>query len=230
MKRTALLFDLDGTLVDSLPDLHSALNEMLRSMGGRELAAGEVLQMIGDGSRALVTRALAETGTLVDLDQAHRHFLDVYEAAPTAWSRLYPGVVDTLTALRESGARLAVCTNKPQSGTLGVLHGFGIAGLFDALLGGDAVPFKKPDARHLLAAVERLGAAASEAVMIGDNEHDYAAARAAGIPVFLVRYGYLRVPAESLTPDAWLDCFADIPEALRNLESRSSEAKPPGSK
>lgn len=222
MNRTALLFDLDGTLVDSLPDLQTALNEMLRGFGGRELTAGEVRQMIGDGSRALVTRALGETGTVVELDRAHSRFLALYEAAPTARSRLYPGVVDTLTALRASGARLAVCTNKPQSGTLGVLQGFGIAGYFDVLLGGDAVSFKKPDPRHLLTAIERLGATPGEAVMIGDNEHDYAAARAAGVPVLMVRYGYLRVPAESLAPEAWLDCFADLPDALMNLKSASS--------
>ena len=219
MKRTALLFDLDGTLVDSLPDLQSALNEMLRSRGGRELATDEVLQMIGDGSRSLVERALAETATSAEFEQAHGHFREIYAASATTRSRLYPGVVDTLAALRERGARLAVCTNKPQSATRAVLHGFGIAVLFDAVLGGDAVPFRKPDARHLLAALESLGATPNDAVMIGDNEHDYAAARAAGIPVMLVRYGYLRVPGETLAPEAWLDCFADLPQALMKLET-----------
>lgn len=212
--RTALVFDLDGTLVDSLPDLHAALNEMLRQFGGRELATSEVRQMIGDGSRALVERALVGTGATIELDMAHRRFLDIYEAAPTKLSRLYAGVRKTLAALRRSGARLAICTNKPQAATLAVVEGFRIATYFEAVLGGDAVPFRKPDPRHLLAAVKRLGATAHEAVMIGDNENDYAAARAAGIPVILMRYGYLRVLPESLTPDAWLDLFADIPSAV----------------
>ena len=214
VKRCALIFDLDGTLVDSLPDLRAALNAMLREHGRRELAAAEVHDMIGDGSRALVERALAATQTITDLEAAHQRFREAYQAAPTLLSRLYPNVVETLAALRESGARLAVCTNKPQTATLAVLEGFRIAGYFDAVLGGDAVPFKKPDPRHLLAAIEKLGGTTAEAVMIGDNENDYAAARAAGIPILLMRYGYLRVAPETLSPDAWLDDFADLREAL----------------
>jgi phosphoglycolate phosphatase len=214
MKRAALIFDLDGTLVDSAPDLRAALNEMLSGMRRRELTSDEVRRMIGDGTRALVERALTATSTVTDVDAAHRRFLQLYEAAPAKLSRLYPGVEATLKSLRASGARLAICTNKPQAATLGVLEGFRIAGYFDAVLGGDAVPFRKPDPRHLVAAIERLGATTNDAVMIGDNENDYAAARAAGIPVILMRHGYLRVPPETLVPDAWLDHFRDIPQAL----------------
>jgi phosphoglycolate phosphatase len=217
MKRTALLFDLDGTLVDSLPDLRAAMNEFLEALGRRPLAADEVRRMVGDGTPALVERGLAATGEAVGVAAAHADFLRLYEAAPTRLSRLYPGVPETLAALRRSGARLAVCTNKPQAATLGVLDGLGIGGYFDAVLGGDAVPFKKPDPRHLMAALDRLGAAPGEAAMIGDNENDHAAARAAALPVILMRYGYLRAPADSLAPDAWLDRFADIPEALARL-------------
>ena len=217
MTRTAIIFDLDGTLVDSLPDLQAALNELLRGLSRRELAAAEVREMIGDGSRALVERALAATATTADFESAHQRFLQIYQAAPTRLSRLYPGVSETLVLQRESGARLAICTNKPQAGTLGVLEGFGIARYFDAILGGDAVPFKKPDPRHLLAALAELDATTDEAVMIGDNENDYAAARAAGVPVFLMRYGYLRVPPETLAPEAWVDDFSAIPEALAGL-------------
>jgi phosphoglycolate phosphatase len=182
MKRAVLIFDLDGTLVDSVPDLGA--------MHRRELRADEGRRMIGDGTRALVERALAATGTITDVDAAHQHFVQFYEAAPAKLSRLYPGVEATLKSLRVSGARFAVCTNKPQAATLRVLVGFGIAQYFDAVLGGDAVPFRKPDPRYLVAAIERLGATTKDAVMIGDNENenDYAAARAAGIPVILMRY------------------------------------------
>jgi phosphoglycolate phosphatase len=217
MKRSVLLFDLDGTLVDSLPDLRAALNGMLRALGRRELAAKEVRHMIGDGTRALVERALTASGTITDFEAAHRKFLELYEAAPANLSRLYPGVAETLKDLCASGARLAICTNKPQTATLAVLEAFEITGYFHAILGGDAVPFRKPDPRHLLVAIERLGASTSETAMIGDNENDYAAARAAHIPVILMRYGYLRVPPESLAPDAWLDDFREIPHACSDL-------------
>jgi len=218
MHQAALVFDLDGTLVDSLPDLRAALNDMLRGFGRRELSADEVRRMIGDGSQALVGRALRATGEAVDVERAHRRFLDFYEAAPTKLSRLYPDVPTTLRCLVELGARLAICTNKQQAATLAVLDGFNIAKYFDVIVGGDVIPFRKPDPRHLLTALEQLRVLPGEAAMIGDNENDYTAGRAAGTAVILMRYGYLRVPPETLAPDAWLDRFADIPPALEQIK------------
>ena len=154
------------------------------------------------------------------MKNAHQRFLDFYEAAPTRLSRLYPNVATTLRSLVRSGARLAICTNKQQAATLAVLNGFGIAKYFEVILGGDLVPFRKPDPRHLLSVLELLRASPNESVMIGDNENDYAAARAAGVAVILVRYGYLRVPPETLAPDAWLDHFADIPPALDRIKNQ----------
>ena len=220
MQQTALVFDLDGTIVDSLLDLRAALNEMLRGLERRELSADEVRGMIGDGTHALVGRALRATGEVVDREKAHERFRDFYEAAPTRLSRLYPGVAATLPALIESGARLAICTNKQQAPTVAVLNGFNIAKYFEVIVGGDVVPFRKPDPRHLLTALEQLRASPNESVMIGDNENDHAAARAAGAAVILMRYGYLRVPPETLAPDAWLDHFADIPPALDRLNRK----------
>lgn len=178
--------------------------------------------MIGDGTRALVERALAATASRCDLDSAHQQFLAFYQAAPARLSRLFPGVVETLNMLREGGARLAVCTNKNEAATLAVLDAFQLVRYFDVVLGGDAVPFRKPDPRHLLAALERLRATAAEAVMIGDNENDYHAARAAGMPVILMRYGYLRVPPETLASDAWLDDFAVIPRTVSQLKTTTA--------
>jgi phosphoglycolate phosphatase len=174
--------------------------------------------MIGDGMRALVQRALAATGSVTDFETAHQRFLECYEAALAKMSRLYPGVEATLDSLRASGMRLAICTNKPQAMTLGVLEGLGISNKFDAIVAGDAVPFRKPDPRHLLAALERLGVAPNESVMVGDNENDYGAARGAGVRVILMRYGYLRVSADTLAPDVWLDNFFDIPAALSTFK------------
>ena len=173
--------------------------------------------MIGDGSQALVERALNVTGSIDDVSAAHRCFLDAYEAAPTRYTRLYPAVAETLNELRGLGCRLAVCTNKPQSATIAVLDGLEIGKYFDVILGGDRVAFRKPDPRHLLAAIEQLNASPANAVMIGDNENDFAAARAASLPIILMRYGYLRVAPDSLSPDAWLDNFADVIAAIAAL-------------
>ena len=221
MKCSALLFDLDGTLVDSLLDLRSGLNQMLSEMGRRELSPEEVRLMIGDGSRALVGRALSATGSPTDAEDAsYQRFMQIYQAGLSHLTRLYPGVEETLRTLRDEGARLAICTNKPQAATVALLQQLGIAGHFDVVLCGDVVPFRKPDPRHLLLALEQLRAALKESAMIGDNENDYAAARGAGLPVILMRYGYLRVPPETLTPQMWLDRFSDLPQALGSLTPR----------
>lgn len=218
----ALIFDLDGTLIDSLPDLAAALNGMLVGLGRRELATSEVRAMIGDGTRALVTRALEATGGVVDLEQAHESFSSFYQAALTRQTRLYPGVRETLANMRKSGARLGICTNKSQVMTMSVLKEFGIAEEFTAVVGGDVVPLRKPNPGHLLAVIEQLGATPYDAIMIGDGENDYAVARALRISIILMSYGYLHVPRESLTPDAWIGRFADIPQTVARIRSTAA--------
>ncbi len=213
-----LLFDLDGTLVDTLPDLHSALNEALRERGRPPLSPSEVMRMIGDGAAALVARALEASG--LDGREAASvlpRFLELYEARSTRLSRPYPHVRDTLEALRSRGYATAVCTNKPQRAAEAVLSNLKLAQFFDAVAGGDRFPEKKPDPRHLLRVVALLGAEARRAAMVGDNENDASAARAAGFPVLLMRYGYAQTDPETLGADALLDEFADLPGALERL-------------
>ena len=195
MDSAALIFDLDGTLIDSLPDLQGALNGMLDGLGRRRLSAAEARGMIGDGTPFLVKRALAATGGVIDIEEAHQRFLHLYENRLARESQLYPGVGETLSAFRADGVCLGVCTNKQQTPTLAVLKAFGIADYFSVIVGGDAVPLRKPNPAHLLTVMEKLGVAGSHAVMVGDNENDYAVARALGVPVILMRYGYLRVAA-----------------------------------
>jgi phosphoglycolate phosphatase len=219
MKRNALIFDLDGTLVDSLPDLAAALAATLREIGAPALSSAAVRGMIGDGTPALVARALAARGLPASLlDERLARFMALYEAAPVARTRPYPGVTETLAALRGDGRRLAVCTNKPQQAALAVLRGLALDGFFAAVVGGDVLAVKKPDPAHLRAAIAALGAAPGEAVMIGDNEHDVAMAKAAGVPVILVRYGYHRVPLETLAADLQIDAFSELPDALARLD------------
>jgi phosphoglycolate phosphatase len=221
MKQKALVFDLDGTLVDSLDDLAAALAAMLGEIGAPALPRDKVRGMIGDGTRALVARALAASNLPATLlDERHARFLALYEAAPAALSLPYPGVVETLHAFREEGRRLAVCTNKPQRATLAVLRGTGLDGFFATVVGGDVLAAKKPDPAHLLAALAGIGATPRDAIMVGDNEHDVAMAKAAGVPVILVRYGYHRVPLARLAADIQIDAFAALPPAVAQIEGR----------
>ena len=218
MERILLVFDLDGTLVDSVPDLRAAVNEMLRERGSRQLSLSEVKRLVGDGAPALVARALAASGAdPAGVSDALARFLEIYEANAVRLSRPYPDVRETLTALRRRGYRAAVCTNKPQRATMAVIEGLGLLPLFDGIAGGDRFSVKKPDPGHLLGLIGELGASVTATAMIGDNENDAAVAHAAGVPLVLMRYGYARVALESLAADALLDHFADLPAALERL-------------
>ena len=218
MKGFLLVFDLDGTLVDSVMDLRAALNEVLRERGHRALSRAEVKHMIGEGVPALVARALAASGAdPAEAPMALPRFLEIYEANPTQLSRPYPGVPETLATLRRRGYRTAICTNKPQQATLAVMQGLDLLPLFDGVAGGDRFPVRKPHPGHLLQLIAELGARPEASAMIGDNENDAAAARSAAVPLVLVRYGYARVEPESLASDALLDHFSELPGALERL-------------
>lgn len=204
----AVVFDLDGTLIDSAGDLARAANRLLAEEGRRALDMAEVRRFIGDGARVLVRRAMAATGAEAaedGLDHLTSRFIALYEADATASTVVYPGVVETLDRLRALGLRIAVCTNKPQTATGSVLEALGLAGRIDAAAGGDRFPVRKPDAGHLLGTLELLGVAAGRAVMVGDNEHDCAVARAAGTGSVLVTYGYARKALHEIDTDARID-------------------------
>jgi phosphoglycolate phosphatase len=213
-----LVFDLDGTLVDSAPDLRAALNEMLRERGRPPLSLRQVKHMIGDGAAALVARALAVSGgDLPDVASALPRFIELYEAEAVRLTRPYPAVPETLAALRRRGYRMAICTNKPQRATITVLEGLGLLALFDGIAGGDSFPVRKPDPGHLLGLIGTVGARAESAAMIGDSENDAAVARAARVPLVLMRHGYARADLDSLGADALLNHFAELPGALDRL-------------
>ncbi|WP_353857356.1 HAD-IA family hydrolase [Azospirillum formosense] len=213
----AVVFDLDGTLIDSARDMTRVLNRTLSRFARPALSEAHVRGMVGDGSAALVRQAFAATGDALD-DEALRTALAAYlddylqDDEPPV---LYPDVPETLAALAESGVRLGLCTNKPERITRKLLAGLGLSPLFGALAGGDTLPVKKPDGRHLSWVVEALGG--GSAAMVGDNRNDVAAARAAGVPVVAMTYGYPRMPVRELGADILLDRIADLPDALRRL-------------
>jgi len=195
----AVVFDLDGTLIDSLPDIATAVNRVLAWRGLEALPPMQIEGMIGDGAKVLLDRALnarGEVAAAADMDV----FMDWYTVHGADETRPYPGMVEALAALRRAGHRLGVCTNKPAAAAREILASLGLDGYFDAVTGGDSTPYRKPDPRHLAATLAALGA--TEAVMVGDHFNDMAAAKGCGIPGIFAAWGYGAAEAEYVARSA----------------------------
>jgi phosphoglycolate phosphatase len=216
----AVVFDLDGTLVDTAPDLQAHVNSLLEELGRPGLELNDVRLLVGDGARTLLRRGLEATGGVpagVDLDLLYARFLERYTARPADNSTVHGGVVEVLHALQTQRLQLGVCTNKAQAPTERLLAALGLDRFFAAIVGGDAVAAKKPDPGHLRAVLERLGARPTQSMMVGDSDHDLQAARMLGVPCVLVSFGYTPVPARALGADRVIDRFADLPATLASL-------------
>ena len=218
--RDAVVFDLDGTLVETAGDLHLVLEEILAERGLAAPSLAQVRRMIGDGARVLIERTLAAIGVAVDpvlVEELFDRFRARYAQEPCRASSLFPGALELLDALAAEGRPLGLCTNKPQAATLGLLEAMGIRDRFTAVIGGDAIGARKPDPAHLAAVLAAMEAGTAGAVMVGDSRNDLLTARALGVPCILVSFGYTDEPARSLGADAVVDRLSDLPTALRAL-------------
>lgn len=216
----AVLLDLDGTLLDTVADLAAAVDAMLVELGRAPIGEGAVRTYVGKGARVLVRRALAgsldapfdESGVDAAMPVFERH----YQRENGSSARLYPHVVEGLTAMREKGLRLACVTNKPQSFARALLDRTGLAPFFAATVGADPRVARKPDPAPLLHACDRLGVETAHAVTVGDSMNDVQAAHAAGMPVIVVPYGYNEGrPASTLAANAHVD---DLLQAAALIE------------
>jgi len=215
-----IVFDLDGTLVDTAPDLVRALNETLDLEGLPHVPLSRVRRMVGQGARVLIERAsgLANvTFSAERLDQLTNAFVEFYRADICRHSEPFPGVEDALQTLAGMGAKLAVCTNKRTDLSQQLLDALNLSHRFSAIVGADAVAQKKPHPDHFRAAVTRAGGHVRRAVMIGDTAADVGAARGAGAPIVLVRFGYCEEDVERLGADVLLDHFSELTDACRRL-------------
>jgi phosphoglycolate phosphatase len=210
-----VVFDLDGTLIDSAPDMHRAVNLMLADLGCPPLSLPEIRAMVGDGASALIARALAARQCVTaDPTKALTQFLEHYEANPTACTPTFPGVPETLERLQAFGLTLAICTNKPTRLTHMILERLGINRFFVRVIAGDTLPFRKPDPRALIEVLNVFGTPPAAALMVGDSEVDAATAHAANVPFILMTYGYHRGPIDGISSIATLDHFAELATLL----------------
>lgn len=216
MKVKSVTIDLDGTLLDTVPDLAAAANAMLRELGRPELPIETIAGFIGRGIPKLVARCLPDLDDAA-VEQAQAIFRRHYAVENGRRSRLFPGVLEGLQALRAAELPLAVITNKAAAFTEPLLLASGLSGWFRFAVSGDSLPHKKPHPAQLLHACERMGTSPAENLHIGDSHHDAVAARAAGCPVFIVPYGYNEgKDVQGIDCDA---IVASLAEAARRITS-----------
>ena len=216
----AIIFDLDGTLVDTAPDLLASLNAVLTAEGHEPVVPKDLRQLVGHGARAMFEHALLRTGSApppARLTALTDRFLAYYRANIARGSRPFPAVPETLDLLVAGGAGLGICTNKPQDLTELLLTELNLTRHFASVIGAGRTPYSKPDPRHLLEVVNALHSRRERAILVGDSPVDVATARAAGIPVIAMSYGYTPVPASELGADAVADDFADLPRIISRL-------------
>ena len=215
-----IAFDLDGTLVDTAPDLVGALNEILSQEGLPALPFDEVRLMVGRGARALLERGFAAAGHPLDASNAPKlveRFIAVYLGRIAQESAPFPGVVEVLAQLRGAGAKLVVCTNKLTNLSVALLDAFELSTAFDAVIGADLAPAAKPDPSHVLAAIAAVGGDPARAVMVGDSINDALSANRAKVPALMVSFGYTEEPVETLGGDLVIHSFLDVPKACIDL-------------
>ncbi|WP_168072871.1 phosphoglycolate phosphatase [Caulobacter sp. SSI4214] len=215
-----IAFDLDGTLVDTAPDLVGSLNFILAEEALPPLPFDAVRLMVGRGARALLERGFAAAGSPLDAERAPprvQRFIDHYLTRIAQESAPFPGVVEVLTDLKAAGVKLVVCTNKLTNLSDALLEAVHLLPFFDAVIGADSAPAAKPDGRHVATAIAAVGGEIGRAVMVGDSINDALGARNAGVPSVLVSFGYTEEPVDTLGADRVIHSFLDVPEACATL-------------
>lgn len=220
MSLPTIVFDLDGTLVETAPDLVDTLNFVFEREGIPPVPFEEARTFVGHGARAMITRGLDAEGRTVTpqvLDKLFNDFIDYYTAHVADRSYPFPGVIEALDALSERGHRLAVCTNKFEKQSLLLLDALKMTSRFAAIVGQDTFKIAKPDPEVLRRTILAAGGDPAHAIMIGDSETDILTARAAELPVVAVDFGYSQAPVSEYGPDRLISHFAQLSEAIASL-------------
>ena len=214
LRRTTLVFDLDGTLVDSAPDIATAINALFAELDLPAVELALIRRMIGDGAPVLLERALAHVGAVQTAADLMPRFSVHYGENAVRLTTVYPAVVETLTQLRDLGCRLGVCTNKPIGPTRAVLAALSLDALIEVVIGGDSLPQRKPAPEPLLAVIRTLDGTPDNAVLIGDSAVDLACAEAAGVPAIIIPSGYGMAEPKATVIAAG---FAELPRVIAEL-------------
>ena len=213
MKPSLIIFDLDGTLVDSAPDLNACGNRILSQINEQPVSLEQSKTFIGDGVRIFIEKTLSFVGRSISLEELNvieRLFLKDYQKHSAELSEPYPGVVTALTKLKEAGFEMGVCTNKPQEASERLLETLKLSQFFSKIAGGDYYAVRKPNKHHLLQLIDDLNGSPEKTLMVGDNEHDAAMARDGLVYFVFCAYGYSRLPINEIIYNESIRSFADI--------------------
>ena len=217
---SALLFDLDGTIIDSAPDVCASINQTLNAMGRLPITVDNTKELVGFGARKLCEKTLAMTGkpgNEEDIEFLLTGFLNFYRKNPSEHTVIFPGALKALSLFKDAGIQLGICTNKPEATCFPVLGALKLRHFFSSVICGDTLKFRKPDPRHVFHTLDDMGADANNAAFVGDSETDIEAAHNAGIPCVLVTFGYCHVPFDTLNADAIIDHFDKLDSALKAI-------------
>jgi phosphoglycolate phosphatase len=217
LKSPLVIFDLDGTLIDTAPDLVASLNHTIAALDLPPVGYEDLTHLVGHGAQAMIERACRLRGHPLPpeaLPPLLERFIAFYTDTMPGDSKPYPGIISAMDALKAAGFKLAVCTNKLESLALTLIKRLELTHYFDAITGGDTFPVRKPDAQHLLGTIERAGGDPSRSVMVGDSINDILVARNAKIPSIAVPFGYSDVGVETLGPDHIIAHFDELTPAL----------------
>lgn len=213
MKPSLIIFDLDGTLVDSAPDLNACGNRILSQINEQPVSLLQSKTFIGDGVRIFIEKTLSFVGRSVSLEELNvieRLFLKDYQKHSAELSEPYPGVVMTLTKLKEAGFEMGICTNKPQEASERLLETLKLSQFFSKIAGGDYYSVRKPNKHHLLRLIDDLNGNPEKTLMVGDSEHDAAVAREGHVYFVFCTYGYSRLPINEIIYNESISSFSDI--------------------
>lgn len=213
MSDKLIVFDLDGTLLDTSNDLLDCVNHCLLSVDLKPVVYEDLTFLVGQGARAMITRAFELNKAKLtenELDRLFDLFIDYYTAHMPGTSKAYPGLMDAIEQLSSAGYRHAVCTNKHEGMARKLLDLLSLSDHFEAITGGNTYPYRKPDARHLLNTIELAGGTPERSIMIGDSKNDIYAAQNAKVASIAVSFGFSDVPVETLNPDIVINNYGEL--------------------
>lgn len=227
---SAIIFDLDGTLIDTAPDLTAALNHVLRRAGRAEMTVPHVRHLVGNGARAMIAKGFSESGTLPDADGIEallQDYLCYYEANISELSCIFPGVLNILGELVKREIPLGLCTNKSIRLARKLMAEIGLAEYFPVMTGGDSFDFQKPDPRHLTKTLDLMGCPSEGAVMVGDTSNDIIAAQNAGLAAIGISFGYSAIAVVNFNPDVVISHYSNFLDALTEISQDSQDRPKP---